>query len=344
MLKRILGFFSNDIAIDLGTANTLVYVRQKGIILNEPSVVAIKKAPDGHGRHVIAVGEEAKLMLGRVPDSIEVIRPMKGGVIADFDITVDMLKFFIRKVQDNQVFSSPRIIICIPCGSTQVERRAIRDSVLGVGAREVYLIEEPMAVAIGAHLPVNEPTGSMVIDIGGGTTEVAVLSLGGMIYSHSLRVAGDAFDEAIINHIRWQHSMLIGTATAEHIKISIATVWSKSKHLEMEIGGRDVSGGMSRRVMISSEELCKALDECMSQIVRTVCRAIENTPPELSADIGEKGIIVAGGGALLRDIDKRLSEDTGLPIVLIDDPLTCVAKGCGRALEEMDTIGDIFSN
>lgn len=343
MLKRLAGFFSNDLAIDLGTANTLIYVRHKGIILNEPSVVAIKSpAPGRTGRRVLAVGHDAKLMLGRTPGSIKAIRPMKDGVIADFNITEDMLKYFIRKVQENRLFASPRIIICVPCGSTQVERRAIGDSATSAGAREVYLIEEPMAVAIGANLPVAEPTGSMVVDIGGGTTEVGVLSLGGMVYSNSLRIAGNSFDEAIINYVRRRHSVLIGEATAERIKQTIATAWSESEYMEAEIKGRDVSEGLSRSLVITSEEIYGALNDATEQIVHAVRMALENTPPELSADIGDKGMVIAGGGALLRDIDRRLMQDTGLPVVIAEDPMTCVARGCGRALEEMEVLGDVF--
>jgi rod shape-determining protein MreB len=345
MLKRLAGFFSNDLAIDLGTANTLIYVRNKGIILNEPSVVAIKNAADGGaGKSVLAVGQDAKLMLGRTPGSIRAIRPMKDGVIADFNVTEDMLKYFIRKVQENRFFSSPRIIICVPCGSTQVERRAIRESATSAGAREVYLIEEPMAVAIGANLPVAEPTGSMVVDIGGGTTEVGILSLGGMVYSNSLRVAGDTFDDAIINYVRRRHGVLIGEATAERVKQTIATAWSESDHMEMEIKGRDISEGMSRSLVITSEEIYDAISDALDQIVQAIRQALEKTPPELSADIGEKGMVIAGGGALLRDMDRRLMQDTGLPVVIAEEPLTCVARGCGRALEEMDTLGDVFAN
>ena len=345
MLKRLAGFFSNDLAIDLGTANTLIYVRHKGIVLNEPSVVAIKAPGPGRaGKHVLAVGHDAKRMLGRTPGSIEAIRPMKDGVIADFNTTEDMLKYFIRKVQENRLFSSPRIIICVPCGSTQVERRAIGDSATSAGAREVYLIEEPMAVAIGANLPVAEPTGSMVVDIGGGTTEVGILSLGGMVYSSSLRVAGNAFDEAIVNYVRRRHGVLIGDATAERIKKTIATAWSESEHLETEIKGRDISEGLSRSLVISSEEIYEAINGDLEQIVHGVRRAMENAPPELSADIGDRGMVIAGGGALLRDIDRRLMQDTGLPVVVVNDPMSCVARGCGRALEEMEVLGDIFAH
>ena len=344
MLKRLAGFLSNDLAIDLGTANTLIYVRNKGIILNEPSVVAIKSMSRGRrDTRVLAVGQDAKRMLGRTPGSIEAIRPMRDGVIADFNITEDMLKYFIRKVQENRLFSSPRIIISVPCGSTQVERRAIGDSATSAGAREVYLIEEPMAVAIGANLPVAEPTGSLVVDIGGGTTEVGVLSLGGMVYSSSLRVAGNSLDEAIISHIRRRHSVLIGETTAERIKQTTAAAWSESEHMEIEIKGRDVTEGMSRSLIISSEEIYEAINGSIQQISQEIRKALENTPPELNADIGEKGMVIAGGGALLRDLDRRLMEDTGLPVVVADDPMTCVAKGCGRALEEMEVLGDIFT-
>ena len=345
MLKRLIGFFSNDLAIDLGTANTLIYVRNKGIILNEPSVVAIKSSTTGGaGKSVLAVGQDAKLMLGRTPGSIQAIRPMKDGVIADFNVTEDMLKYFIRKVQENKFFSSPRIIICVPCGSTQVERRAIRESATSAGAREVYLIEEPMAVAIGANLPVAEPTGSMVVDIGGGTTEVGILSLGGMVYSNSLRIAGDSFDEAIIDYIRRRHGVLIGEATAERVKQNIAPAWADSEHQEMEIKGRDISEGMSRSLVITSEEIYEAISDSLEKIVQAIRQALEKTPPELSADIGEKGMVVAGGGALIRDMDRRLMQDTGLPVVLAEEPLTCVVRGCGRALEEMDAIGDVFAS
>ncbi|MFT5571224.1 MAG: rod shape-determining protein MreB [Cryomorphaceae bacterium] len=347
MLRSILGLFSNDLAIDLGTANTLIYVKEKGIILNEPSVVAIRYAPGGglNSKSILAVGTEAKKMLGRTPGSIKAIRPMKDGVIADFNVTEKMLKYFIKKVQENRFLQgSPRIIICVPCGSTQVERRAIRESAYGAGAREVYLIEEPMAVAIGANLPVAEPTGSMVLDIGGGTTEVGVMSLGGTVYSTSLRVAGDTFDEAIINHVRRNHGLLIGEASAERVKKAIATAWDKSEEREMEVKGRDIAEGLSRAVTLSSREIYSAISDPLESIVQTIKQALEQTPPELSADIGDKGMVIAGGGALMRDMDRRLMEDTGLPVVIADDPLTCVVRGCGRALEEMDNLGDVFAH
>jgi len=260
-------------------------------------------------------------------------------------VTEVMLKYFIRKVQENTFLRpSPRIIICVPCGSTQVERRAIRESALGAGAREVYLIEEPMAVAIGASLPVAEPTGSMVVDIGGGTTEVGVLSLGGMVYSTTLRIAGDKFDDAIINYVRRHHGILVGESTAERIKTSIASAWAKSENREIEIKGRDIAEGMSRAMTISSTEIYNAISDSLDAIVQAIKQALEETPPELSADIGDKGMVVAGGGALMRDMDRRLMEDTGLPVVIADEPLTCVARGCGKALEEMDTLGDVFAH
>jgi rod shape-determining protein MreB and related proteins len=343
MLKRFFGLMSNDLAIDLGTANTLIYVRDRGIILDEPSVVAVRHNDRGvNNRQVVAVGTEAKRMLGRTPESIQAIRPMKDGVIADFTITEMMLKHFIRKVLERRFLRSPRIIVCVPCGSTQVERRAIRESALGAGAREVFLIEEPMAVAIGANLPVAEPTGSMVVDIGGGTTEVGILSLGGMVYSQSLRIAGDTFDEAIINYVRRRHALLIGEATAEKVKKEIGTAWSKSEHREMDVKGRDMAEGMARSVLLTSEEIYEAISDALDSIVQAVRQALEQTPPELSADIGDKGMVLAGGGALMPDIDRRLMDDTGLPVVIADDPLTCVARGCGRALEEMDKLGDVF--
>lgn len=347
MLKRLRGLFSSDLAIDLGTANTLIYVRDKGIILNEPSVVAIRYTHGGRlgNKTLLAVGQEAKRMLGRTPGNIQAIRPMKDGVIADFTITEIMLKHFIRKVQETRFLRpNPRIIISVPCGSTQVERRAIRESAAGAGAREVYLIEEPMAVAIGANLPVAEPTGSMVLDIGGGTTEVGIMSLGGMVYSTALRVAGDTFDEAITNYVRRKHGVLIGEATAERVKKAIASGWANSDIREIEIKGRSIAEGMSQAITLSSAEIFEAISDALDSIVQATKHALEQTPPELSADIGDKGMVVAGGGALIRDLDRRLSEDTGLPVVIADDPLTCVARGCGRALEDLDTFGDVFAN
>ena len=344
MFKRLFGLFSNDLAIDLGTANTLIYVRNKGVILDEPSVVAIRNTGSGPtGKDVLAVGQEAKLMLGRTPGNISAIRPMKDGVIADFTITEVMLKYFIRKVQENRLFASPRIIISVPCGSTQVERRAIRESAASAGAREVYLIEEPMAVAIGADLPIAEPTGSMVVDIGGGTTEVGVISLGGMVYSQSLRVAGDTFDDAIQHYIRRRHGLLIGEATSERVKNQIGCAWSKSEKLEMEIKGRDVAEGLTRSLNINSSEIFDAISDALVVIVQAVRQALERTPPELSADISDRGMVLGGGGALLRDFDRRLMDETGMPVIVAEDPLTCVARGAGHALDELDRLGEVFS-
>ena len=343
MFKNLRGLFSSDLAIDLGTANTLIYARDKGIVLNEPSVVAIRQGHGRNNRSILAVGKDAKRMLGRTPGSIEAIRPMKDGVIADFTVTGEMLKYFIRTVHENRLFQpSPRIVICVPCGSTQVERRAIRESAMGAGAREVYLIEEPMAAAVGADLPIAEPTGSMVLDIGGGTTEVGVISLGGIVYSHSLRIAGDKMDEAIVSYIRRKYGVLIGEATAEKIKQEIATAWKGSEPREMEVKGRHIAEGVPHNLVLTSNEANEALQECLSGIVSAIKTALEQTPPELGADIAEKGLVVTGGGALLRDLDRLLSEETGLPIITTEDPLTCVVRGCGRALQEAETLGDVF--
>jgi rod shape-determining protein MreB and related proteins len=339
-------YFSTDLAIDLGTANTLIYVRGKGIVLDEPSVVAIRHEGGPNGKKTIqAVGAEAKAMLGKVPGNIEAIRPMKDGVIADFTVTEQMLKQFIKMVHPRSVLRpSPRIIICVPCGSTQVERRAIRESALGAGASEVYLIEEPMAAAIGAGLPVSEASGSMVVDIGGGTTEVGVISLGGMVYKGSVRVGGDKFDEAIINYIRRNYGMLIGEPTAETIKKSIGSAFPGSEVKEMEVKGRNLSEGVPRSFTISSNEILEALTDPLNQIVSSVKNALEQTPPELGADIAERGMMLTGGGALLRDLDRLLAEETGLPVLVAEDPLTCVVRGCGMALERMERLGSIFTS
>ena len=346
MFGFLSGYFSNDLAIDLGTANTLIYVRGKGIVLDEPSVVAIRQEGGPSGKKTIqAVGLEAKRMLGRTPGNITAIRPMKDGVIADFTITEQMLKFFIKKIHDSRLFHpSPRIIICVPCGSTQVERRAIRESAIGAGARQVYLIEEPMAAAIGANLPVAEATGSLVVDIGGGTTEVGVISLGGIVYAASQRVGGDKFDEAIINYIRRNSGMLIGESTAESIKKRIGSAFPRSEVLEMEVKGRNLAEGIPRSFTISSNEILEALTDPLNTIVSAVKSALEQTPPELGADIAEKGMVLTGGGALLRDIDRLLMEETGLPVIVAEEPLTCVVRGSGRALEEMDKLGTVFTN
>ena len=346
LIKSLFGMFSNDLSIDLGTANTLIYVRGQGIVLNEPSVVAIRqdRGPGGP-KSIAAVGTEAKLMLGRTPGNITAIRPLKGGVIADFTITEKMLQHFIHKVHEARFFKpSPRVLICVPCGSTQVERRAIRESAAGAGAREVYLIEEPMAAAIGAGMPVDEARGSMVLDIGGGTSEVAVISLNGIVYSSSVRIGGDRFDEAIINYVRRNYGTLIGEATAEHIKHAIGSAYPGKEVIELEVKGRNLSQGIPRSFTLNSNEILESLQEPLTGIVGAVKTALEQTPPELGADVAERGIVLTGGGALLRDIDKLLMEETGLPVVVADDPLTCVARGGGRALELFDERGgDVFT-
>jgi rod shape-determining protein MreB len=306
-------------------------------------VVAIRQGQGRNQRSILAVGTEAKRMLGRTPGNIEAIRPMKEGVIADFTVTGEMLKYFIRKVHENRMFQpSPRIVICVPCGSTQVERRAIRESAMAAGAREVYLIEEPMAAAVGADLPIADPTGSMVLDIGGGTSEVGVISLGGVVYAHSLRIAGDKMDEAIVGYVRRKYGLLIGEATAEKIKKQIATAWKDSDPLEMEIKGRHIADGVPRTLTITSKEINEALQECLNGIIQAIKTALEKTPPELGADVAEKGLVLTGGGALLRDLDRLLAEQTSLPIITTEDPLTCVVRGCGKALEEAETLGDVF--
>lgn len=344
VFKFLQRHFANDMAIDLGTANTLVYVGGKGIVLDEPSVVAICQDNGvGAKKTILAVGSEAKKMLGRTPGSINAIRPMKDGVIADFTVTEQMLKQFIKKVSSNGLFRAPpRIVICVPCGSTQVERRAIRESALGAGARKVALIEEPMAAALGAGLPVEEATGSMVVDIGGGTTEVGVISLGGIVYAGSVRVGGDKFDEAIISYIRRNYGMLIGETTAEEIKKSIGSAFPGNEVREMEVKGRNLAEGIPRSFTISSNEILEALADPLNQIVSAVKQALEQTPPELGADIAEKGMILTGGGALLRDIDRLLMEETGLPVLVAEDPLTCVVRGTGEALTKLGRVGSIF--
>ena len=345
MFARLRGLFSNDLAIDLGTANTLIYVRGKGIVLNEPSVVAIRhdRGPGGP-KTIAAVGAEAKVMIGRTPGNITAIRPLKDGVIADFTVTEKMLQHFIHKVHETRFFRpSPRVLVCVPCGSTQVERRAIKESAAGAGAREVYLMEEPMAAAIGAGMPVGEASGSMVLDIGGGTTEVAVISLNGIVYSASVRIGGDRFDEAIVNYVRRNYGSLIGEATAERIKQEIGSAYPGSEVTEMEVRGRNLAEGVPRSFTLNSNEILEALQEPLSGVVGAVKTALEQTPPELSADIAERGIVLTGGGALLRDLDRLLSEETGLPVIIAEDPLTCVARGGGRALEMIDERGtDIF--
>ena len=339
-------WYSTDLAIDLGTANTLIYARSQGVVLNEPSVVAIQHIAGSSGKkNVIAVGREAKSMLGRVPYSIEAIRPMKDGVIADFTITEQMLKHFIRSIHAKSFLRpSPRIIICVPCGSTQVERRAIRESALAAGASEVYLIEEPMAAAIGAGLPVADACGSMVVDIGGGTTEVGIISLGGMVYKGSVRIGGDKFDEAIVNYIRRSYGMLIGDQTAENLKKQIGVAYPSAEYKEMEVTGRNLAQGIPQSFTVSTTEMLEALAEPLNGLITAIKIALENTPPELSSDIADRGIVLTGGGALLKDLDKMISEETGIPVILADEPLTCVVRGCGMALERLEGLSSIFTS
>jgi len=335
MLKKLRGVFSNDLSIDLGTANTLIYVRDKGIVLNEPSVVAIRVH---NGQKTIeAVGTEAKRMLGRTPGNITAIRPLKDGVIADFQVTEKMLQHFIAKVHESRfIRPSPRVLVCVPCMSTQVERRAIRESALYAGAREVRLIEEPMAAAIGAGLDVEEASGCMVVDIGGGTTEIAIISLNGIVYRDSVRVGGDRFDEAIVAHVRRRYGSLIGDATAEKIKMEVGCAFGGSELREIDVRGRNLAEGVPRSFTLDSDEILESLQDPLTTIVQAVKSALEQSPPELAADIAESGIVLTGGGALLRDLDRLISEETGLPVIVAEDPLTCVARGGGRALEMMD--------
>ncbi|MDE0331822.1 MAG: rod shape-determining protein [Nitrospinae bacterium] len=337
VLTSILGLFSNDLAIDLGTANTLVYVKGKGIALREPSVVTVQK----DSKHVLAVGSEAKAMVGRTPENIMAIRPMKDGVIANFEITEAMLRYFIQKVHNRKTFVRPRMVICVPSGITQVERRAVRDSAENAGAREVYLIEEPMAAAIGVGLPVEEPGGSMVVDIGGGTTEVAVISLAGIVYAQSVRVGGDEMDEAIISYIKRNYNLLIGERTAEEIKIQVGSAYVIGERKTLEIKGRDLIAAIPKTVVISDEEIRESLSEPVSAIVETVRGALERTPPELAADIVDRGIVLAGGGGLLRGIDLLLKEETGLPVTVAEDPLSAVVMGTGKVLDELDLLGKL---
>lgn len=338
MFKKIRGLFSSDLSIDLGTANTLIFVRHNDIVLDEPSVVAIRV--NGNQKSVAAVGADAKRMLGRTPGNITAIRPLKDGVIADFHVTEKMLQYFISKVHNNSwLRPSPRVLICVPCKSTQVERRAIKESAIGAGAREVYLIEEPMAAAIGAGLPVEEATGSMVVDIGGGTSEIAVISLNGIVYSDSVRVGGDRFDEAIVTYVRRNYGSLIGEATAERIKQEIGTAYPAQEVLEIDVRGRNLAEGIPRLFTLNSNEVLEALQEPLAAIVQAVKSALEQCPPELAADIAEQGIVLTGGGALLRNIDRLLTEETGLPVIVAEDPLTCVARGGGKALEMLDRQG-----
>ena len=343
MFSNFMGWLSADMAIDLGTANTLVYVKGKGIVLNEPSVVAIEEYRGK--KQVLAVGNEAKLMLGRTPGNISAIRPLRDGVIADFEIAEEMIKYFIRKVHNRRTFAAPMVIVCVPSGSTAVERRAIQESAEAAGARKVWLIEEPMAAAIGADLPVTEPTGSMVVDIGGGTTEVAVLSLGGIVYARSVRVGGDKMDAAIISYIRRNHNLLVGESSAERIKkeIGSASAPDAGEGRTIEIKGRDLMNGVPKEIIITERQVAESLSEPVSQIVEAVKVALEHTAPELAADIVDKGIVLTGGGAMLSNLDQVLRNATGLPVSIAENPLACVVKGTGRALEEMSRLRSILS-
>lgn len=334
VLNSFYGMFSRDLAIDLGTANTLVYIANKGVVLREPSVVAVHRDT----KQVLAVGMEAKRMLGRTPGNIVAIRPMKDGVIANFEITEAMLKYFIMKVHNRKRLVRPRIVIGVPSGITQVERRAVRDSAVSAGAREVYLIEEPMAAAIGVGLPIEEPSGNMIVDIGGGTTEVAVISLSGVVYSRSMRVGGDVLDETIVNYIKRKYNLLIGERTAEEIKMRIGSAVALREQLTLEVKGRDLVAGMPKTLLINDGEIREAMTEPVGNIIETIRVALERTPPELAADIVDKGIVLAGGGALLRGLDALLREETGLPVTTADDPLSAVVLGTGHLLDDFDLL------
>ena len=339
MFGSVFGLFSNDLAIDLGTASTLIYQKGHGIVCNEPSVVAVRM--DEGKRKVVAIGTEAKNMLGRTPESIMAIRPMKDGVIADFEITEEMLRRLIRKVATKRSLMRPRIVICVPHGITEVEKRAVKESAESAGAREVYLIEEPMAAAIGAGLPITEACGSMILDIGGGTTEIAVISLKGIVYSRSLRVGGDKFDEAILNYIKRRYNTLIGERTAEQIKIAVGSALPSGQNLAVEVKGRDLVQGVPRGIVISEDEVREALAEPINQIIDVVRLSLEKTPPELAGDIVDRGITLTGGGAMLRNFDRLLSRETGLPVVLVDDPISAVVLGSGAVLDQLDLLRDV---
>lgn len=333
-----MGVFARDIGIDLGTANTLVHVKGRGIVIREPSVVAINK----NTREILAVGDDAKNMIGRTPGDIVAIRPMKDGVIADFDITQSMLKYFIRRAMGGSFISKPRVVICVPSGVTEVEKRAVEDATLAAGTKEAYLIEEPMAAAIGANLPVEEPSGSMIVDIGGGTSEVAVISLGGIVTSRSLRVAGDEFDESIVLFVKKEYNLMIGERTAEQIKINIGNAFLKPKEEYMEVRGRDLITGLPKNITLSSSEINEALREPINAIIDAIKYTLEKTPPELAADIMDKGIMLAGGGALLSGLDKLIKEETGMPVTIAENPLDCVAIGTGKVLEEIETLRSVL--
>ena len=336
IFDSLLGFFSNDLAIDLGTANTLVYVKGKGIVCNEPSVVALAK--NRGPKRVLAVGHEAKEMLGRTPGSITAVRPMKDGVIADFEITSAMLREFISRAHNRKNFVRPRIVICIPFGVTEVEKRAVKESAFAARAREVYLIEEPMAAAIGSGLDIREPSGNMIVDIGGGTTEVAVISLSGIVYSKSVRMAGDKMDEAIVNYIKKKYNLMIGERTAELIKISVGSAFALDQERKVEVKGRDLISGIPKTLEVTSEEIREALEEPLKVIVDAVKVALERTPPELASDIVDKGIVLAGGGALLRNLNLLIKQETSLPVTVADDPLSVIVLGCGKALDDDDLL------
>ncbi len=337
VLRSVLGFFSNDLAIDLGTANTLVYVKGKGIALREPSVVTVEKDT----KKVLAVGTDAKAMVGRTPENITAIRPMKDGVIANFEITEAMLRYFIQRVHNRKTFVRPRMVICVPSGITQVERRAVRDSAENAGAREVYLIEEPMAAALGVGLPIEEPGGSMVVDIGGGTTEVAVISLAGIVYAQSVRVGGDEMDEAIISYVKRNYNLLVGERTAEQIKMEVGSAYKDEESRSIEIKGRDLIAAIPKTAVITDDEVLEALSDPLNAIIETVRGTLERTPPELAADIVDRGIVLAGGGSLLRGLDTRLKEETSLPVTVAEDPLSAVVMGTGKVLDEIDLLGKL---
>ena len=339
MFNRMLGYFSNDLAIDLGTASTLIYVKGKGIVSNEPSVVAVKK--DGHGKRVLAVGREAKAMLGKTPGNIAAIRPLKDGVIADFEVTEEMLKYFIAKVHNRRLLVRPRIIVGVPSGITQVEKRAVKDSAHSAGASEVYLIEEPMAAAIGAGLPITEPSGNMIVDIGGGTSEIAVISLAGVVQSKSIRIGGDKLDEVIIQYIKRKYNLAIGTGVAERIKMDIGLPMPDDSHDVIEIKGSNLVTGIPTTLDIEVKEIREAMNEPINTLVEAIKQVLETTPPELAADLVDKGIVLAGGGALIKNLDTILREETQLPITIADDPLTCVVKGAGKVLDEIQLLKEV---
>ncbi|OGQ51838.1 MAG: rod shape-determining protein [Deltaproteobacteria bacterium RIFCSPLOWO2_02_FULL_53_8] len=339
MFNYILGLFSNDLAIDLGTASTLIYVKGKGIVINEPSVVAVKK--DGKGKRVLAVGKEAKAMLGRTPGNISAIRPLKDGVIADFEITEEMLKYFIAKVHNRRLLVRPRIVIGVPSGITQVEKRAVKESAFSAGAAEVYLIEEPMAAAIGAGLPITEPSGNMIVDIGGGTSEIAVISLAGIVQAKSIRVGGDKLDEVLVQYIKRKYNLSIGTGVAEALKMDIGLPMPDDRHRKIEIKGSNLITGIPTTLEIECSEIRDALSEPIGSLIEAIKHVLEITPPELAADLVDKGIVLAGGGALIKNLDVILREETQLPVIVADDPLTCVVKGAGKVLDEMKLLRDV---